>query len=514
MKIVCPFLFAMCALAAQSTSQWVYFGSNHKLQYKTDAQGNRIMDFSSAGYKAGGVLLPSVAVARKLSPIPGDNTAQIQGAIDGVSALPARPDGFRGAVLLQPGEYEVAGTVHINTSGVVLRGSGSADGGTTIKLTATPHRFLEIRGSGTWQVDNNPTPITDLYIPSGANSFHVHDPSRFHSGDLILVERPATEAWIHFMGMDTLVRDGKAQTWIRAGSSIRTDRTIKAVAGNRITLDVPLTDSFDSKFLSPPGPTLVQYTFPGRISQVGVENLRMVAPAQDVPISGAQYTVLLMDAVIDGWARDIDVRETQNGIVIGASAKRITLDSVRIVHAMPHSGAAAPADFSLSGTQIFLNRCSVLGEGTWPVVTQAMVTGPIVVLNFKADHAGVSPHQRWATGLLVDGATLENTTARKQGIAFSNRNTAGSGHGWDIGWAVAWNVTSPYLLVQQPPGAMNWCIGCIGEAVTAANLASGIFDSPGAAVIPSSLYLEQLRERLGDAALVNIGYGPPTRKPY
>ena len=487
-------------------------GPGHKLKYRTDTLGNRIMDFSSAGYKAGGVRLPSVAIAKKLTPISGDNTAQIQAAIDAVSGLAGTADGFRGAVLLQPGEYEMASTLHINTSGVVLRGSGSADGGTTIKLTGTPHRFLEIRGSGTWQVDNNSTPITDPYLPSGADSFHVQDPSRFHSGDLVLVQRPATEAWIHFMDMDTLVRDGKAQTWIRTGSSIRTDRAIKAVTGNRITLDVPLTDSFDSKFLTPPGTTLVQYTFPGRISRVGVESLRVVAPAQDVPISGAQYTVLLMDALIDGWARDIDVRETQNGIVIGALAKRITLDNVRIVHAMPHSGAAAPADFAISGTQIFLNRCSVLGEGTWPVVTQAMVTGPIVVLNFRADHAGVSPHQRWATGLLVDGATLENTTARKQGIAFSNRNTAGSGHGWDIGWAVAWNVTSPYLLVQQPSGAMNWCIGCIGEAVTTANLPSGTFDSRGVPVIPSSLYLEQLRERLGEAALVNIGYGPPTKK--
>lgn len=389
---------------------------------------------------------------------------------------------------------------------MVLRGSGSGDDGTIIKLTGAPHRFLEIRGSGSWQVDNNSTPITDPYIPSGSDSFHVQDSSSFHAGDLVLVQRPVTEPWIHFMGMDTLVRNDKPQTWIKAGSLIRTDRAIKAVAGSRITLDVPLTDSFDSKFLTPPGPTLAHYTFPGRISQVGVESLRLVAPAADVPISGAQYTLLLMDAVIDGWAKDIDVRETQNGIVIGAHAKRITLDAISIVHSIPHSGAAAPADFSLSGTQIFLNRCSVSGEGTWPVVTQAMVTGPIVVLNFKADHAGVSPHQRWATGLLVDGAKLENTTARKQGIAFSNRNTAGSGHGWDIGWAVAWNVSSPYLLVQQPPGAMNWCIGCIGEAVNSSNLPSGIFDSPGMPVTPSSLYLEQLRERLGDAALVNIGY--------
>ena len=56
---------------------------------------------------------------------------------------------------------------------------------------------------------------------------------------------------------------------------------------------------------------------------MGVENLRIAAPAQDVPISGAQFTVLLLDEVIDGWARDIDVRETQKGIVIGAGGSML-----------------------------------------------------------------------------------------------------------------------------------------------------------------------------------------------
>jgi hypothetical protein len=140
------------------------------------------------------------------------------------------------------------------------------------------------------------------------------------------------------------------------------------------------------------------------------------------------------------------------------------------------------------------------------VVTQAQVTGPLVVLNFNADHRGVAPHQRWATGLLVDGARFPGATERAPGIAFSNRNIMGSGHGWDIGWAVAWNVTAPFLLVQQPPGAMNWCIGCVGKTVTLATGPDGIFDSQGKMVEPASLYLEQLRERLGAQAVANIGY--------
>jgi hypothetical protein len=71
---------------------------------------------------------------------------------------------------------------------------------------------------------------------------------------------------------------------------------------------------------------------------------------------------------------------------------------------------------------------------------------------------------------------------------------------------VAWNVTSPFLLVQQPPGALNWCIGCIGAAVTMGRTPNGVFDSPGKPVHPSSLYLQQLRDRLGPDAVRNLGY--------
>jgi hypothetical protein len=60
---------------------------------------------------------------------------------------------------------------------------------------------------------------------------------------------------------------------------------------------------------------------------------------------------------------------------------------------------------------------------------------------------------------------------------------------------------------------MNWAIGCIGESVAGAMpfgkeplLPVGTFDSPGMAVNPKSLYLSQLRERLGMEAVKNIGY--------
>jgi hypothetical protein len=484
------FVTAAAVADGPAVSKWAYLGSDHRLHYQSTPRGDRIMDFSYAGYRGGGVVLPTVRVVRSLKPMPGDNTAQIQAAIDAVGRQAP------GAVLLSPGVYEVERALTISMTGVVLRGSGSGEGGTVIRLTGAPHRLLEVHGTGSWRDDGTAARITNDYVASGADAFDVDDAASFHVGDAVLVRRPVTAEWIHFMAMDTLVRDGKKQTWIRAGTSIRTDRTIKAISGNRITLDVPLSDSLDSRFLSPESATLVKYAFPGRIREVGVESMRISAPATDVPITGPQYTFLRLDAVSDAWVRDVAVDETQNGVTLGPGAKRVTLRNVAIRHSIPHSGAAAPADFSISGTQVLLDRCSVSGKGTWPVVTQATVTGPNVVLRFRADEAGVSPHQRWATGLLVDSCEFHGGAERRPGIAFSNRKTAGSGHGWDIGWAVAWNVTSDFFLVQRPPGVINWCIGCVGKMSPSPDSPNGIFDAQGSLVTPGSLYEQQLSDRL------------------
>lgn len=452
-----------CVLHAQTPiSEWAFGGADHRLHYRYDARGNSVMDFSVAGYRAGGVKLPSVAVAQRITPVAGDNTANIQAALDKAT----------GAVVLAAGEYEIAGTLSITRSGVVLRG----EKGATIRLTGKPHCFLEIHGAGTWREEGS-TPIVDPYVPVGAASFRVRDASAFHPSDRVLV--------------------------VRAGSVIRTDRVIDSVDGDRITLDVPLSDPLDAKVTAA---FLVRYSFPGRITEVGVEGLRIVAPFENTPVTDPQFAALRMDAVEDGWARDLEIQETQNGIAIGGGAKRLTLTNIRIAHSAAHSSAEAPADFTLEGTQILLDRCSAAGEGSWPVVTQSQATGPLVVLNFVADHGGVTPHQPWATGVLVDGGKFPGAMERRPGVAFSDCADLEAGSCWRTGWSVAWNVTSPFLLVQQPPDALNWCIGCIGAPVTIGGTPNGVFDSPGKPVHPSSLYLQQLRDRLGPDAVRNLGY--------
>ena len=218
-------MLAACALHAQAISEWAFGGPDHRLHYRYDARGNSIMDFSAAGYRGGGVKLPPVAAVQRLTPSAGDNTARIQAALDNAM----------GAVVLAAGEYEIAGTLCITRSGVVLRG----EKGAVIRLTGKPHCFLEIQGTGKWQEEGAPAPVLDAYVPAGASSFRVRGASAFHRGDRVLVLHPVTAEWIHFMGMDTLVRDDKPQTWIGAGSVIRTDRVVDSVEGDRVTRTFP-----------------------------------------------------------------------------------------------------------------------------------------------------------------------------------------------------------------------------------------------------------------------------------
>ena len=108
------FAAANACAADKAASEWVYAGSDGKLVYKKTPAGDRIMDFSHAGYMGGGVALPNVPVKRTVKPSGGeDDTAAIQEAIDEVAAMPLE-NGFRGAVLLAPGMFTCS--THDHTS--------------------------------------------------------------------------------------------------------------------------------------------------------------------------------------------------------------------------------------------------------------------------------------------------------------------------------------------------------------------------------------------------------------
>jgi hypothetical protein len=495
---------------ARVHSQWVYPGRSGKLVYRQLKTGDRIIDFSYAGYGGGGVALPTFPVKKTVTPSGQDDTAAIQSAIDEVSNLPLL-HGVRGAVLLAAGHFHCSSTLKLSADGIALRGSGPGEADTVIEMTGDPHVAISIAGESTIKSTGAATEVSDAYVPSGSLSLSVHDASAFKVGDRIQIIRPVTPEWLHLMGMDTLVRNGKKQTWV--SGDLKTERTIVAITGKKLVFDVPLTDSYDAKYLAPGGATVIKVEHTGQIAQVGVENFRLIAPARKITLGDKPFNGLQMNSALDGWVRNLRIIDTTEAIVIGKDARRITVERVDVTQSIPIQGAAKPADFSANGTQILFDRCSATGDNVFYIAVGPGMQGPNVVLNCIFHGNGhVQPHQRWSTGILIDSCQVP-----EGGIDLMNRGAMGSGHGWTMGWGVAWNNIAKSYLIQMPPGSANWAIGNRGEQTLGKTptfdpgpglpiLPQGIIESQDTPVAPASLYLEQLRERLGTQALKNIGY--------
>jgi hypothetical protein len=83
-----------------------------------------------------------------------------------------------------------------------------------------------------------------------------------------------------------------------------------------------------------------------------------------------------------------------------------------------------------------------------------------------------------------------------------NRGDMGTAHGWSAAHSVAWNgdMAGKTLVVQKPPTAQNYAIGCFGNVT-----GTGPFTQPAGHIegtgrrglTPKSLFQAQLADRLG-----------------
>lgn len=508
------FIFLLGAVIAVATapaasSAWVQPGADGKLAYRADERGNAIPDFSRAGYGGGGVALPELPVVLTLSPQPtGDDGARIQAALDEVGERPADARGRRGAVLLRRGVYRIEGSLAIRAGGVVLRGEGFGENDTVLRATGAKQRTLIEVGAPKARREEIPDTrraVTDPYVPWSAKSFSISSTAGLSIGDRIVVHRPATEAWIHELGMDRIKNRpgapaGETKQWNAAGFAMEFERTIVAIDGARLTLDAPVMNALDAKF---GGGAIYRATFP-RLTECGVENLRLVsdyARGKEDSDEAHAWIGVNLGAVENAWVRSVTVVHFSHAVqASGGSIFTTTQDCALLDPVSLITGSRRYA-FSLNGQYGLVQRCSARGA-RHTFVTGSRVPGPNVFLDGRAvqSHADSGPHHRWAVGTLYDNITDDNQ------LRVQDRQWAGSGHGWAGAQQVLWNCTSKTLVLQQPPTAQNYAIGSVGKFVAgdwSPNAATGVIESSGMPVLPRSLYLAQLAERLGPAAVGN-----------
>jgi hypothetical protein len=490
------------------------------LLYVPDGQANRIPDFSNVGYRSGTVALPdtpggvTVPVRLTLDPSAGDQTAIIQAAINQVTQMPPDANGFRGAVLLHPGEFDISGSLNIQAGGVVLEGSGNTPDpstGTVLRATGTSQRLLiVVSGSGSRQtVAGTQHNVIDTYMPVGAISFRVDSTAGLSVGDTVIVHRPSPANWIHDIGMDLLQNPWQPNT-----KNLDSDRVITRIEGNSVTLDAPLTNSLDQQY---GGGTIFKYTWGGRLENVGLSDFYAVSDSVSSTDQNHATGVVQMDKVENAWVNNVTgAGFAQNIYILGGGAKWVTFNATHSVDTSITSGAP-PSGFLMSGQQTLIQN-STVHNGYHAVAYGATVPGPNVVVDFSADGRGAAtgPHQRWSTGGLLDNLSILGTQ-----VQVLNAGNSGTGHGWEGANYVLWNTSSNNnIQVYSPPTAQNWVIG----GSSPHHSGDGIFDMFGTTVTPRSLYYQQLSERMAIPGLSKREYwlgdmdnftpGDPEDQPY
>ncbi|MEV4560826.1 ricin-type beta-trefoil lectin domain protein [Kitasatospora sp. NPDC049285] len=475
--------------AVEAAGPWVTFSGGH-LSYGSDGQGNRVPDYSYAGYAGGGVALPQVATGVTApAPSGGDDTAALQAAINQAAALPLDAQGFRGAVQLRAGQYRLAGTLSITASGVVLRGASADSTATSLVATgATARTLVTVGGSASYTVQGAQQQVTDAYVPVGARQLTLGSTTGLAVGDQVVVERPTTQAWIDALGMTGLW----SPNW-----SLRSERRITAVSGNKVTLDVPLTTALEKQYTQA---LVYEYTYP-RINHVGIENLSSDGQAMtaDPNYASSFYNSSFSEfnAVEDGWVQNVFTHHFgQDGVTgLGPESRRISVLHTGALDMVVNDATSARSDgYTLQGQQNLVKDCTLTATKVHAFETEARQSGPNVFSDCTATvlPGGVTydsgGHQRWGGGTLYDNVSLEGS------LNMTDYGSQGTGHGWADANSTAWNCTTQSYLVKSPPTAHNWAIGCTGTVTSGSD---GELQSAGANVLPRSLYDQQLADRLG-----------------
>lgn len=473
-----------------------------RLIYSPDSLGNRIPDFSYCGYKASEQSIPLVDVKVVVPIAKGDATLRIQSALDYVASLPLNANGFRGAVLLQKGTYEVVGQLRITASGVVLRGSGANEKGTTIIGTGTGRlALMKIVGKNDIPKDLIGIKITDAYVPVNAMSFHIASTLEFkeHSSK-IMIRRPSTQKWITTLGTEIFGGGISALGWKPGDRDLFFDRNITKMEGNTIFIDAPITTALDSTY---GGASIYFYTGLGRINNCGIENIRCVSTYDKANVKDEdhRWNAINIENAEDAWVRQVNFENFAGSAVsILETSKRITVEDCKSVNPVSEIGGQRRYTFLTTGQQTLFQRCYA-ENGYHDFVTGYCAAGPNAfvqcesILPFSFSGAIDS----WASGVLFDVVNVDGNALR-----FGNRGQDGNGAGWTAANSVFWNCSAARIDCYKPPTAQNWSFGSWSQFS-----GDGYWGESNNSISPRSLYYGQLAERLNKnvdqlAQLLNI----------
>lgn len=462
--------------------------SKGKIEYNAAPNGDRIPDYSYCGYMASEKAIPDAAVKVVIPVKPGDATLRIQSALDYVATLPADANGIRGAVLLNKGAYQVNGSLKINAAGVVLRGSGMGTDGTVLVGAGTDRATLiQIAGKDDRRKASE-VKISDGYVPVNALTFHLASANGLKAGDNISIRRPSTQKWIETIGTVTFGGGLSALGWKPGEHDLHFDRKVVAVNGNQVTIDAPLTTALDTAF---GGGFVARYDWPGRISQVGVENLCLNSAydAANPKDEAHRWMAITMESVSDAWVRQVTFMHfAASAVFVLETGNRITVQDCRSLAPVSEIGGQRRNTFWTMGGQTLFQRL-YSDEGFHDYATGFCAPGPNAFVQCQAtrSYSFSGAIDSWASGVLFDVVSIDGKP-----LSYKNREQDGQGAGWSAANSTFWNCTASRIDCYKPPTAQNWSFGSWAQFG-----GDGYWEESNSSISPRSFYYAQLGNRLG-----------------
>lgn len=521
------------------------------LSYEADSNGNRIPDYSTAGYMGGGVAIPNVAVVESISPIAGDNTTHIQNAINRVAARPLNVNGFRGALLLRAGTYQISGTLRISADGVVVRGAGAHKSGTIIihRGTAQVPSFSVVGAPPVFSA--RLASITQPVVPSGSRSFTVDSVTSLKPNEEYIIQTSTTPVGIDAMQL--------ANGWLNAtktslllDTTARLERKITSInTSTRVVQIEGSTANLLNIGAKEHTAEILRVTTERRRQRIGIEDLilystydktkRDTANPGNYPIDTdhAWEGISLRD-VKNCWVRRVlGFHYGLSLVTVGSKdSQSVTIEDTALIDSVARDTLHFHAGFqkyqyNMNGSRILVQR-SYGRYGRHPFIVNGAAATNVVFLDNAWDkgHIASEPHQQLSQAVLFDNVCGDsgfklNRARAKEGTAAAPK----AGQGQRAIACTMWNLVvqnntrnwePDYFLSSGRFGrGPNWAVGLKSNS-RQKTAGVPLYQTPateqdpghpseasymealGAEVYPRSLYLTQLRIRLGAAAVEAI----------
>ena len=457
-----------------------------RITYLDDEQGNRILDFSYCGYKSSEQDIPDVRNTVFVSWTAGDNTARIQRAIDYVASLVPDASGFRGAVLLDQGEFSLSESLRIAASGIVLRGVNKEK---TILLKKGVDRGALIYMEGTDDLNTLDTlQVLSKYVPVNARTLEVASGTSLRKGDRVMVNRPSEKDWIASLGCDIFGGGIGALGWKEGDMDLSWDRTVTEVNGNQITLDAPLTVALNATYGTS---TVTVYQWNGRIRNCGVENMTLISDYDKRYPKDEDHcwTGISIEDAEDCWVRRVNFKHfAGSAVIVQRTGSQITVEDCISREPVSEIGGMRRCTFYTLGQQTLFQRC-YSEHGIHDFAAGYCAAGPNAFvqcdsyesLNFSGSI------DAWACGLLFDVVNIDG-----HNLSFKNLGQDKNGAGWNTANSLFWQCTAAEIECYTPAkDAMNRAYGCWAQFS-----GDGEWAQSNNHVQPRSIFYAQLEERL------------------